>query len=251
MKCCVAGLILACMSPALAEKQARQTVRSSSATVEAALTPSEVARARDWGLSQAQWRRYRQLMQGIRASISPATISPVEVLGIHARDAGERRRYAELWARAMHEDVERILAFQQAYDEALRRLYPDEPLIDVTRLPFADPPPGTLQPDDRVLFFTRVDCPACDDLLHRVLRRIDTLAGVDIYIAGIQAGDDQAVRDWAVHRGIDPAWVRERRITLNHEAGTLERLTRGRGTIPYLLRRHGEALSVIRASQLR
>ena len=35
------------------------------------------------------------------------------------------------WARAMHEDADRILAFQHAYDAASKRLYPNEPLIDV------------------------------------------------------------------------------------------------------------------------
>ena len=74
-------------------------------------------------------------MQGIRGSISPSTISPIEVLGIHARDEAERRRYAEEWARIMYEDAGRILAFQQAYDEAVKRLYPHQPLIDVSRLP--------------------------------------------------------------------------------------------------------------------
>ena len=69
-----------------------------------------------------EWQRYRQLMQGIRGSISPETISPIEVLGIHARDEAERQRYADAWASAMHEDVDRILAFQRAYDEAGKRL---------------------------------------------------------------------------------------------------------------------------------
>ena len=75
------------------------------------LTVSERARAIVWALSEDEWRRYRLLMQGVRGSVSPATLSPIEVLGIHARDTQERRRYAEQWARMMREDAERILAF--------------------------------------------------------------------------------------------------------------------------------------------
>ena len=82
------------------------------------LSRSDIARAQAWGLSQTEWRRYQSLMQGIRGSVSPDTISPLEVLGIHARDEAEQRRYAELWAQAMWEDAERILAFQRAYVEA-------------------------------------------------------------------------------------------------------------------------------------
>ena len=78
-------------------------------------------------------------MEGIRGSISPSTISPIEVLGIHAEDAVERDRYAETWARMMREDVARILAFQHAYDEAGRRLFPGEQLIDPNRLPQNNP----------------------------------------------------------------------------------------------------------------
>ena len=56
------------------------------------LTSSERARAQTWGLSDVEWQRYRSLLQGIRGSVSPATLSPLEVLGIHARDDSERTR---------------------------------------------------------------------------------------------------------------------------------------------------------------
>ena len=73
----------------------------STSSVTTPLAPLETARAEVWGLSETEWRRYRSLMDGIRGSISPPTISPIEVLGIHARDAAERLRYAEAWARMM------------------------------------------------------------------------------------------------------------------------------------------------------
>ena len=228
----------------------KQTETDLSVADENGLASSELARSRAWGLSPQEWHRYKQLMQGIRASISPATISPIEVLGIHARDEAERRRYAERWVQAMREDVGRILAFQHAYDEAGKRLYPDEPLIDPDRLPGPGDRTGTLQPSDRVLFFTRPDCPACDALWNRLRKRIDGVAGIDIYIVGVKPGDDPAVRAWAANHGIDPVWVRSRRVTLNHEAGALARLTRGKGETPYLLRLRGEALSPLRPSAL-
>lgn len=230
--------------------QANETDTNASATTKNALTPSELARSRAWGLSETDWQRYKLLMQGMRGSISPPTISPIEVLGIHARNEDERRRYAELWARAMREDVDRILAFQRAYAAAGKRLYPNEQLIDVSRLPARSSNTNALLPGDRVLLFTRPDCPACDALLGKLLKHIDKVAGIDLYIAGIKPGDDQAVRAWAVDHGIDPAWVRNRRVTLNHEAGALQRLTQGKGEIPYLLRHRGEDLSALRTSEL-
>jgi len=214
------------------------------------LSPIERSRARSWDLSEIQWRRYRQLMQGIRGSISPATISPIEVLGIHARTADERRQYAEQWARLMREDVDRILKFQRAYDEAGKHLYPNEPLIDPEWLPGRSLNPDLLQPGDRVLLFLRSDCTNCDRLLRKLLGHIDRIAGIDIYLTDLVTGDDEAVRHWASSHQIQPDWVRRRRVTLNHDAGALEKLTQGQGEAPYLLRRRGKDLLPLAASDL-
>ena len=98
----------------------------------AARTPADLAQqqrdlveARLWGLDLTEIQRARQLMAGPRGAFSVANISPVEVLGIHARTPAERDRYAELFARMTYEDLQRVLAFQQAYDAALRRLNVD------------------------------------------------------------------------------------------------------------------------------
>ena len=226
------------------------TGEGTSTTEGSVLSESERVRARSWDLSETEWRRYQQLMQGIRGSISPKTISPIEVLGIHAQNEAERQQYAEAWARAMHEDVDRILAFQHAYDAAGKRLYPNEELIDINRLPRDAEKVTELQSSDRLLFFTQANCPVCDALLGKVLKRVDHVAGIDIYITGEKTGDDKAVRDWAKGQAIKPEWVRSRRVTLNHDAGALEKLTQGEGQVPYLMRRRGEAVSQLRASDL-
>jgi len=247
-------LLFAIVAPAFAIEQSgiqiKQTGIAFSSTSANALSPIELARSRAWGLTETEWHRYKQLMQGIRSSISPSTISPIEVLGIHARDSEERRRYAEQWAQAMREDVGRILAFQHAYDEAGKRLYPNQQLIDISRLPLQSKKTNALQADDRVLFFTRPNCPTCNVLLERLLKRIDKIGGIDIYLTGIQPGDNQTIRDWASDHMIKPEWVRTRRVTLNHEAGALEKLTHGKSDLPYLMRRRGGELSVLSASDL-
>ena len=214
------------------------------------LAASDRAKARAWGLTATEWRRYRQLMEGVRGSVSPETISPIEVLGIHARDDAERRRYAEQWAILMREDVGRILAFQRAYDDAGRLLFPGEPLIDLSRLPDRSDDDKELRAGDRILLFTRPDCAACDALLQRLLARLDRVAGVDVYLSGVPAGDEQMVRDWAATRGIQPEWVRTRRVTLNFEAGALDELASGTGELPFLMRRRGESLTLLPGSAL-
>ena len=248
------GLVLAMSVPVyatnLASTPMTETGKRTSMTEGSVLSESERTHARTWNLSEVEWQRYRQLMQGIRGSISPETISPIEVLGIHARDQAERQRYAERWAQTMHEDAERILAFQHAYDAAIRRLYPNEPLIDPDRLPEPSEKIGSLEPGDRVLFFTRAQCPVCDALFGRLIQEVDAIAGIDVYLMGAGSGNDEAVRDWAKSHAIKPEWVRSRRVTLNHDAGALEQLTRGEGQVPSLMRRRGEVVSPLRLADL-
>ncbi|MCR6480978.1 hypothetical protein NU688_32810 [Variovorax sp. ZS18.2.2] len=96
-----------------------------------------------WGLSHEEMARAKVLLQGPRANFSVENLSPVEALGIHARSDAERRKYAEMFARAFHADVERSLAWNSAYQEAIGRLYPNEPIVDFRGLPKVNAPVGS------------------------------------------------------------------------------------------------------------
>jgi integrating conjugative element protein (TIGR03759 family) len=210
---------------------------------ETPLSPTDLERSRVWGLSDLEWRRYQDLLLGIRGSVSPANLSPVEVLGIHARDDAERRQYAELWARAMFEDAERILAFQRAYDDAARRLNPGLKLIDTAELRTTPIKRSELRGDDRVLFFTGLDCPACDAVLGKLLERIDRIDGVDIYVTDADSSDDTGIRRWAEAHAIEVAWVRDGRVTLNYDPGVLSRIADGSTRPPALFVRRQDQVS--------
>lgn len=131
--------------------------------------PPWSARAENWALTPREWQRHQFLMQRIRGSISPTTLSPIEALGIHARDATERNHFAERWAALMLEDAEHILAFQQDYDAAITRLVGEQRLIDRSLLPVKQPSQSTLAGTDRVLLFGVMAL--VDGLVRRDLRR--------------------------------------------------------------------------------
>ena len=207
------------------------------------LTPMAVARAQRWGLSPTEWQRYETLMTGIRGSVSPSSLSPIEVLGIHARTDAERREYAEQWARLMHEDVERVLAFQRAYDEALRRLYGNEPLISSAATPRLTQ--AALARSDRLLLFVSRECPACDDAVKDVLRLQSQVAGIDIYLVGVESDAPRAVQDWAANHGIPVALVKAGQVTLNFEGDALARLGQSMATLPLVMRRREEDVTVL------
>jgi len=247
---CLAATLAGLAMPALVTPALGQSVSPTKSEVtrtiphDATITPlsaSERERSRAWSLSESEWRRYQGLLLGIRGSVSPAHLSPIEVLGIHARDSAERRRYAERWARAMRDDAERILAFQHAYDAAAERLFSGQTLIDVGKLRTLPQKTSELQSDDRILFFTGVMCPACDAVLVKLISRLDTVAGIDIYIIDVLRNDDDVIRGWAKEHGIERHWVGTRRVTLNHNAGALEKMSDGPVETPALfVRRHGQ-----------
>jgi integrating conjugative element protein (TIGR03759 family) len=239
------GVILAVSAPVVTQTVSSTDVsvtrQTQDDTENTTLTASERARARAWALSETEWRRYRGLMQGIRGSVSPENLSPIEVLGIHARDPAERRQYAEAWARAMRADAERILAFQRAYDAAHERLFPEQALIDVAQLDAFPKSRRALESGDRLLVFTPLDCPSCNAVLGRAIDRLDGIAGLDIYVTGAPP-DDAAIRAWAQDRGIQRDWVHERRVTLNRDGGLLKEIDADATELPAIFRRRGERI---------
>ncbi len=210
-----AMLLVLIGSVAVAQGSATRSETTLTETRQTPLSASELERARTWSLNETDWRRYQNLMQGIRGSVSPATLSPIEVLGIHARDEAERRQFAERWAIAMHEDAERILKFQRAYDAATERLYPGQQLIDTAVLYGGKAQANELLPTDRILVRAALDCPSCDAMLGKALQRLDDVAGIDVYVVNATESEQGQIRNWARAQGIQPEWVRARRVTLN------------------------------------
>jgi integrating conjugative element protein (TIGR03759 family) len=214
------------------------------------LSITEQHQAKAWELNESEWLRYRQLMLGIRSSVSDARLSPVEVLGIHARDEAERRHYAMRWAEAMRADTERVLAFQRAYDAAAEQLFAGLPLIDVGRLKTVPQKTSVLRAGDRVLFFTALQCPACEAMLVKLLKHLNTVAGIDIYFTDLRPGSEARIRAWADEQAIEPAWVQGRRVTLNIDNGVLASLSGAGSQAPVLFRRRGEAVEALAYADL-
>ena len=256
------GYCLCIMLPVNADtRQAAESSSSNTLAIEQSATEridSQAFRADQWGLDESQWQRYQSLLQGIRGSVSPATLSPLEVLGIHARSADERRRYAEQWAVMMRDDAERILAFQRAYDDAQRRLFPNGVLIDTRVLASSiatqvQTEKLTWRPEDRILFFTATQCPTCDAVLERLVSQIKQFSGIDLYLIDVSAGEESRIRDWATAKQIDPQWVSEHQITLNIDAGALDKVLLHTGQqeqdLPVLLLRRGDRLTPVPLSR--
>lgn len=138
---------LAAASHSLAQQvQHTQIQGSDSASVASSyssLDEHDLLLGQIWELSNEEMLRAKVLLQGPRKSFSVENLSPIEALGIHARNDAERRKYAEKFAKAFHADVERSLAWNKAFTEAMARLYPNEPIIDYTGIAPVQAPVGS------------------------------------------------------------------------------------------------------------
>ncbi len=163
--------------------------------------------ASDWGLQPQEWARYRELTPNL---------DPLSALGIEARTDEERLRYAELQVQIEARRVEKLLAYQRAYDEAWQRLNPGMQRVN---LPDDKSDTGTsanpLRGSGRTAVFIKDGCAACGQLVQRLQ---SSGTEFDLYMVGSRQ-DDTRIRDWAKRANVDPARVRSGGITLNHDGG--------------------------------
>ena len=150
-------------------------------------------------------------MDGPLGIYSP-NLDPLSALGIEARTEEERRRYAELQVQVEARRVEKLLAYQRAYDEAWQRLNPGMQRVN---LPDDKPVAGATRGSGRTAVFVKDNCVACGQLVQRLQ---SSGAEFDLYMVGSRQ-DDARIRDWAKRANVDPARVRSGSITLNHDGG--------------------------------
>lgn len=188
--------------------------------VESRVERSEV-RASEWGLSALEWDRYEALMAGRRGILSPG-LDPLTALGVEARTEQERRRYAELQARFEYERIERELAYQQSYDEAIARIAGDKPRIAT----FSMQPPVSGRADPGLLGLLTaparhdvvVALSGCDACGNTVMELVAEGRALNVWVTDSD-GDDGKIRRWASDLGIPTERVTSGAITLNHGAG--------------------------------
>ena len=162
---------------------------------------SIASQSRAWGLSVTEWQRYQTLLdspQGMEMQHS----NPISVLGRSARTAVERTKYAEMLVQYEKQSLDGLLAFNNARQDAWKRLYPNLPVIRTST-------------PKRVALFVESDCTTCANVITQ-WRSLGAI--VDIYMVG-SGKSDTVLRQWAMKAGIRKADVDEGSITLNHDTG--------------------------------
>lgn len=200
-------------------------------------------------LSGEEWERHATLLSQFRKYLSDSSISPLEVLGIHADDRVSRRQYARRWARIVYEDTKRVLAFQREFDAAMKELVADQPLIDVSKLPSQSDAPEILS-TDRLLLFVSLNCFLCSVAIETIAEHLESVESVDIYFTDIPRHDETPIQTWALDHDLDASLVDAGKITLNFDDGTLERIYPRAREVPVLLRLRNGIVSPVSLSAL-
>lgn len=223
----------------------QQTQPHQTTSIGTDLNASEQAHAERWGLDANEYRLYRALMQGPRGSFSVPTISPLEVLGIHAETDAQRRQYAERLVQMLFEDTERVLAFERETQAAWRRLYGGVPMIDSVKLEARDALARERTQafaGKRLAVFVSTTCASCQQALPGLMKLAaedGPAAGLDVYV--IDTTDQALIRAFARRSGVDPHLVSRRRVTLNQGQALFRQLD-GPGVVPQVFYRDGERL---------
>lgn len=226
-------LLLLCLNTAYAQNAPHTSSQKQPLTLHNSQTRDLNQKALEWHLQPEEYQRYEELMEGPLGIYSPG-LDPLTALGISARSDEERHYYAERQVVAESLRVERELAYQRAYDEAFKRLYPGLLPVDFGALSPPKSPSTTPLGSIRLAVFVKENCPPCDLKVQQLQERA---IGFDIYMVGSNH-DDMVIRRWATQVGIDPKKVFSRTITLNHDAGLWQTIAIG-GELPAVVKEVG------------
>lgn len=210
--------------------------------------------AKEWGLTDEEWAQYQRLMQG-QDGLWYRQLTPPAVLGMRADSPADQQHFAEIVAQQEHDKVARELAFNKAIFMAMRRLYPDEPMIksfDPTPFnPTSSKGKGdvrtkttTLQANDRIALFEDAKNNLDVAVLPKLIGLIRGNTGVKLDIFFIGQVKDEDIQTWAKLNQIPTDMVSSGHITLNRDDGKLQKAIGGNVTPNVLLVRDGQSHQV-------
>lgn len=204
--------------------------------VELNLTKSETTDFVFGGLTESDWLRYTELMNGPQGRWTPNE-DPTFILGQWARTDAERRRFAEIQVEVEKARAERAIAFSLAYSKAWNRLYPDLDVINARKLsdlrfvsdtakltninksqtlPWDD----GLIAGDRLIIIVSPNCDKCGHYYQEALTVVRKALGIglDIFFDGYT---DDEIQLWAFNHQVPLSELRQRIITLNPTGAAL------------------------------
>lgn len=204
--------------------------------------------ARVWGLTEQEEKRYLALIQNRSAVFYEGLhLTPIDILGLNARNEAERAHFAQLGAQIESQKVAQNLAWNNAFYKAYNELFKNNTVVsadfDPTPYsPVAHKPVHLQTGDELFLFLTPMD--ASKNIVMTLSDAVVHNPGTKLHFMVLNA-DDKAIQELAHRFGLSYESVKLGLITLNHGELHFEGLTLTDKQTPLLiLVRHG-ASSVV------
>ena len=176
-----------------------------------------------WNISTADWIRYEQIMQG-EGQYLWKDLDPITVLGLNARSASERNRYAEKLAKLEFANAQKVILLDRAYNKAFHELYGKLPVVDPSKLNIGSAkasllsvPKASVKTEfgDRYIAFVNTQCSTCNRMVEQVLGSLQLGVSLDIHF---KKDSRQAITQWANKQGISAESVEVGTVTLNPDS---------------------------------
>lgn len=201
------------------------------------LTEQQLHEAKVWNLTLDEERRYVLLMQN-RSGIYYRGLrqTPLDILGINARDEAERAHFAELSAAQEAQKVAKNIAWNNAFHKAYNELFANIPVVgDFDPAPYS---PYAYQPvhlnsGETLYLFTKQD----ESLRTVLLTLFDAIANTpntQLHVMLLDC-DDTEIQLWANKNQIPENLVNSGQLTLNHGEQNYKALKVKKKTTPLLL----------------
>lgn len=205
------------------------------------LTTEQKHQALVWGLSDDQEKRYVLLMQNRSGNYFKDTkLSPIEVLGINARDDSERAMYAKVLAQMEFEKNAKILAFDTAFHNEAIALQ-EKLKLPIIRGGGASSTSKTaktfqLQNGDKLMLFVE-RANNVDFIISPVISELKRNPTATLNVYFIDNGlKDSGIASWAKNQNIPIDLVNEKHsITLNLDKGQFNSVKIISKTTPLLI----------------
>ncbi|HAT9314934.1 TPA: TIGR03759 family integrating conjugative element protein [Legionella pneumophila subsp. pneumophila] len=211
------------------------------------LNEAQKLEAKVWGLNEAEEKRYLQLMQS-RSGIyyKDLRMTPVDILGLNARNDIEREHFAALSAQQEAQKVAQNIAWNNAFYKAYNQLFKDVPVVgDFDPSPYSPyaHQPIQLKEGETLYFFMRTD----DAVTTIVLQLIDAISrtpNTKLHLLFLDM-DNNAIQLWANKHQIPIQMVTSQQISLNPGNQQFEGLPLAKKQTPLLLLAKGNSSQVV------
>lgn len=209
-----------------------------------------------WGLSKAQWFKYKEIMNNTEAGFFYKDIDPITILGTYSETKQERSYYASLYIDSEIKRLQRVRAFDNAVNMEIDKRQPSLRLFQSTDERLKSKLPDNLQSSNTLklvktkLFVDANDCDSnCNEFVTDLISSSGTFSLLDIYFLNT-GGNDNVIRNLASKWGITREKIVNYYVTINHDAGQYNqaKISGYRHSLPFALRESSYGTTTIQST---